>query len=126
MDLELALARAGVTLVSYADEQVLTFGLPDPDSREPMEWWAVQLKTWHANGTFDRLKAAMDARQPVRVRRSDGSISVGYLKTIAGFAGREVEVEVDSLMGPRYKRSPTEDFLELNPGFGPHLKELTE
>lgn len=88
------------------------------------EYWVTQLRTWHANGTFARMNAAMGSHQPVQVRRSDGTVSVGVITATAGFGGRSIEVEVDTSDGPRYKSMGTEEFLELNPGFGPHLKEL--
>ena len=99
-------------------------GPPWKERSTDREYWVIQLDTWHQDGTFVRLQAAMDAKQPVHVRRSDGSLSVGTLHSIANFGGREVEVELHLPDGPHYKCMPTEDFLALNPGFGPHLLEL--
>jgi hypothetical protein len=103
---------------------VLHFGLPAASACEGHEYWVNQLNTWHQNGTFARLNDAMVAKQPVQVRRSDGTICVGVITATAGFAGLTIEVEFDTPDGLRYKSMPTEDFLELNPGFGPHLLEL--
>lgn len=103
---------------------VLHFGLPSASACEGHDYWVTQLNTWHQNGTFTRMNDAMVAQQPVQVRRSDGSVSVGVITATSGFGGRSIEVELDTPDGPRYKSMPTEDFLELNPGFGPHLLEL--
>lgn len=123
-DLALALARAGVTLRRRDQEYILMFGVPDPDARKAGEPWLAQLLTWQANGTFARLNAAMDSKQPVQIRRSDGSMSVGHVCSM-GFGGRAIQVQIKTPKGPLFKNCSTEDFLELNPGFGPHLKELT-
>lgn len=103
---------------------VLHLGIPDASQHGDSEYWVVQLRTWHANGTFARMHQAMEARQPVQVRRSDGTVSVGVITATAGFGGRSIEVEVETPEGKRYKNTDTDDFLELNPGFGPHLREL--
>lgn len=103
------------------DSPGLVFGCP-PENGALNTYWVVQLHAWMANGTFDRMKDCGD--QPVRVRRTDGSLSIGVIESTAGFGGRSVEVKIETPCGPIYKSMGTDDFLELNPGFGPHLKEL--
>lgn len=114
------LQRAGVSF-DYAGN--LLFGLPPESHRRP-DYWVTQLHAWTANGTFGRLVAAAQAKQPVLVKRSDGSTSVGVIKTTTGFGGRTIEVEIETSEGLRYKSMETSQFLELNPGFGPSLREL--
>lgn len=114
------LDRAGVH-VRLGDSPGLVFGIP-PEKDPPETYWVTQLYAWKANGTFDRMADCGD--QPVRVRRSDGSLSIGVITATACFGGRSVEVKIETPGGPIYKSMGTDDFLELNPGFGPHLKEL--
>lgn len=134
--LEALLARAGVeirgddsnTLPPMREawdhgRPTLHFGVP-PSAAHGSEYWVTQLNAWHQNGTFTRLNEAMAAKQPVKVRRSDGALSVGVITATSGFGGRSIEVEIETPEGPRFKSMDTDDFLELNPGFGPHLKEL--
>ena len=102
---------------------ILHFGLP-PRSAHGSDYWVTQLNTWHQNGTFARLNDAMVATQPVKVRRSDGTLSLGVITATTGFGGRSIEVQIETPEGMRFKSMNTADFLELNPGFGPHLKEL--
>ena len=84
-------------------------------------WYLQQLKTWRENGTGDRLAAAMESGQLVKVRRSDGSISLGTLVSISAYGGLMVEVKLAEKL---YKPMDTDKFLELNPEFGPHLLHL--
>lgn len=118
--IQAVLDRAGVQ-VRLGDKPGLVFGIP-PEKDPPQTYWVTQLHAWMANGTFDRMNDCGD--QPVRVRRNDGSLSIGVIHATAGFGGRQVEVMIETPGGPIYKDVGTDDFLELNPGFGPHLKEL--
>jgi hypothetical protein len=91
---------------------------------EETEWWVRQLDEWFKNGTFSRLGAAMEAQQPVRVPRTDGSSSIGVITATSGFGGRVINLRIDGEDRPLYKAIDTDYFLEANPGFGPSLLEL--
>ncbi len=91
---------------------------------EIQDYWAIQLQTWTDNGTFDRITAAEKDGTAVMARRSSGAIVIGVVDG-GGFAGRTTDVKFKTPEGKTlWKSMRTELFLELNPQFGPHLKEL--
>ncbi|MCP4967392.1 MAG: hypothetical protein GY926_19440 [bacterium] len=84
--------------------------------------WAKQLQTWVDDGTFERMDDAIRSDRTVKIPRSDGSVSDGRI-TGFGFGGRSVSVRFQTPEGERFKTIAIDDFLELNPTFGPYLKE---
>ena len=104
----------------------LRLGTSQSERHRRERTWIAQLTAWKADGTLARLSAARIAKQPVQVKRTDGSISIGRLHETCGFGGRMMTIEFDTPKGKRYRHEKTEDFLELNPGFGPALQHLSE
>lgn len=90
------------------------------------EYWVKQGRAWRENGTFERLNEAEKKGTQVKVERSDGSISIGVLDG-GGFGGHMLTVKIEKEGKPTlWKNVHTEEFLELNPEFGPSLMRKHE
>ena len=79
------------------------------------EEWEVRVKAWQEDGTIDRLQEAKKNKTPVKIDRSDGSVSDGVIVEV--YHGLLVEVGFETPDGTRYRKTRTQKFLDLNPQF---------